>query len=383
MAGHTRQKETGVWEARWTDGRLPNGRPKYRGKTFRTKREAQRFLDNLSVAKDQGTYIDPARSRTLFSEVAEDWLSTKARSLKPKTLENYSGSLRRHVLPYFGSAPVGSIDFDSINRWITTLINEGRSPSVIRVAYKVLRLVLGHAVRSRKIAHNPANKEVDLPNEPTSSMLFLTATEVERLALAFPRPEQTLLVRFAAWTGLRAGEIGALKVRHLNLSNPPYSISVEESVSEVNGQLHTGTPKTKASRRSVLLPSFLAEQLKAHLATIDPNAYVFTAERGGPMRHSNFRSRFWHKAVIAADLSPALRFHDLRHTAVALSIEQGAHPKAIAERMGHASVMMTLDRYGHLFPRLHEVLAERLDAAYRLAVDTPEAEPAADVVPLR
>src|SRR3954452_12406926 len=91
--------------------------------------------------------------------------------------------------------------------------------------------------------------------------------------------------------------------------------------------------------------------------------------RRHPMRRSNFRRRIWLPAVAQAGLD-GLRFHDLRHTAVALGIAQGAHRKAIQERMGHSSIQVTLDRYGHLFPGLDEALTDGLEATYRASLES-------------
>lgn len=212
-------------------------------------------------------------------------------------------------------------------------------------------------------------------------MHFLTTAEVEKLADSFRRPEHRLLILFAAYTGLRAGEIGALRVKNLNLGGDP-SVRVEEAVSDVNGKLITGTPKSDASRRTVPLPAFLVAELRSYLTTIDPNAYVFTAAKGGQLRHNNFMKRFWRRAVAAADLPPTLRFHDLRHTFASLMIAEGAHPKELQEQMGHSTVMITLDRYGHVFPQRRSELAAKLDVRRSEAIGrTPE--PTAEVVSLR
>jgi len=129
---------------------------------------------------------------------------------------------------------------------------------------------------------------------------------------------------------------------------------VAEIVVEVGGVLHIGPPKTRASRRTVGLPRFVAEELADHLADpadpADPEAFVFTAPQGGPLRVTGFRARVWRPATRAAGLD-GLRIHDLRHTAVALWIAAGANPKEVAARAGHASVSFTLDRYGHRAPR--------------------------------
>jgi integrase len=129
------------------------------------------------------------------------------------------------------------------------------------------------------------------------------------------------------------------------------TVTVAEIVVEVRGVLYIGSPKTRASRRTVGLPRFVVEELGVHLAEPgDLESFVFTAPQGGPLRVTGFRARVWRPATRAAGLD-GLRIHDLRHTAVALWIAAGANPKEVAARAGHASVSFTLDRYGHLYPR--------------------------------
>ena len=133
---------------------------------------------------------------------------------------------------------------------------------------------------------------------------------------------------------------------------------------EVRGVPHIGPPKTRASRRTVGLPRFVADELAAHLAGPgDPEHFVFTAPQGGALRVTAFRARVWRLAIRAAGLD-GLRIHDLRHTAVALWIAARANPKEVAARAGHASVSFTLDRYGHLYPEAETALRDRLDAHY-------------------
>lgn len=94
---------------------------------------------------------------------------------------------------------------------------------------------------------------------------------------------------------------------------------------------------------------------------------MFASRRGGPLRHGQFYRTF-RRAVATAGLDPRLRFHDLRHSAAAMLIAQGAHPRAIMERLGHSSITVTMDVYGHLLPSLDEALAEGLDATFRGAL---------------
>ena len=149
-------------------------------------------------------------------------------------------------------------------------------------------------------------------------------------------------------------------------------VEVAEIVTEVGGRLRVGPPKTRASRRIVGLPLAVVDELAAHLATpAPPDAFVFTAPKGGPLRVIAFRARIWRPATRTAGLD-GLRIHDLRHTAVALWIAAGANPKEVAARAGHTSVSFTLDRYGHLYPESDAALRDRLDAIYASAYGRPD-----------
>ena len=168
-----------------------------------------------------------------------------------------------------------------------------------------------------------------------------------------------------AYTGLRAGEVEALRVRRLDLLH--CKVEVAETVGEVHGHgLVYGSPKTYESR-SVPVPRFLCSELMTLVAGKDPNDFVFTGPQGGPIRHTTFYHRHFKRAVHEAGLPDALRFHDLRHTYAAMLIAQGAHPRAMMERLGHSSVTVTLNTYGHLLPALETRLDEALDRVGRAA----------------
>ena len=111
-----------------------------------------------------------------------------------------------------------------------------------------------------------------------------------------------------------------------------------------------------------------------HVANKASSDFIFTSSRGGPLRHSNFRARHYKPAVLRAGLPEATRFHDLRHSYAAMLIAQGAHPRAIMERLGHSTIQVTLGTYGHLFPTLEASLTEALDDVYRGAEPLTPAE---------
>lgn len=174
--------------------------------------------------------------------------------------------------------------------------------------------------------------------------------------------EYGLLIRFTAFTGLRAAEVSGLKIKALELDKG--AVRVTETLSEVRGHLDTVLPKTYRPR-SVPLPEFLIKELREHLATLDddPDGYVFRAPTGTPLRWHNFYNHHFKPAVRQAGLSESTRFHDLRRTFAAILIGQGADPRAMMEHLGHLSINMTLDTYGHLLSGLDEEVTPRLKQA--------------------
>jgi integrase len=359
------------WRARYRD---PSGRE--RSKSFARKVDAEQFLVGIEDTKLRGAYVDPQLGRVAFGEWAERWFRTTA-DLKPSSRRTYRKLLDNQILPAFERATLGAIDTLAVREWIAGLVEQGLSPSRIRNAHQVLSQILAAGVEGGRIARNPA-AGVRLPRIVRRDMHFLTARQVEDLAAAID-PRYRLLVRFAAYTGLRAGELVALRVRHLNLLRG--RCEVGESATEVDGRLVWGPTKTYA-RRTVPLPRFLCEQLAAYLAgrPHGPDDLVFTAPQGGPLREQKFVAGIFKPAAARAGLPHQLRFHDLRHTCASLLIAQGASVKAVQAQLGHASATVTLDRYGHLFPDELQRLADRLQDAYVGAVADPARTEAAETM---
>lgn len=373
--GHVRKMPSGRWQASYTDEH--SGERILAPTTFRTKADANIWVSTVEADRARGDLLDPRLAQRAFREWADEWLA--GLHVKPKTRLAYESSLRNHVLPVFEHRPVASITYRDCKRFVDDLANGGLAPGTVGEARKILRLVLREALRADAIRRNPADG-IRIPRGERQEMQFLTAEEVFALAdeVANPPrprsqplrtyPQYGLLVRFAAFTGLRAGEIGGLRIGRVN---PLHRwIEVAESAEEIRGELVYGPPKTYARRR-VELPGGLADELAEHVAGRggDPDALVFTAPDGGPLRHTNFYARHFKPAVHRSGVHPATRFHDLRHTAAALMIAEGAHLLVVKERLGHSTITVTADRYGHLFPSLEAALTVKLDETYRAAAE--------------
>jgi integrase len=351
--------------------RTPDNRE--RSRTFTRREDAARWLAAETASQHRGEWVDPALGRMSFADWVTKWEASSTSELRPRTKVLNVGVARNYLVPRFGSWPLAQITTDAVKTMLADELAEGRlSVSAIRRHVLVLRVILDAALGDGRLARNPA-KTVKLPAERSRTMRFLSAEEVARLARATPEHYRPLILT-AAYVGLRWGELAGLGVN--NVDTLRRTIRVERQLVDVNGQLQFAEPKTDAGTRTVSVPTSLVEMLAAHMATepVQTSGLMFPTPSGAPMRAPSFR-RVWRRACAAAGLDE-LVFHELRHSSAALAIAQGAHPMAIKERLGHSSITATLDRYGGLFPRLDEQLAEGLDETLReslAASSRPEA----------
>lgn len=339
------------WQLRYRD---VNG--KQRTEVFETKSQADGRCRDLESDLRRNTWIDPALGKTTFGEYAVTWRQSVAH-LRPGSLNNLDCRMRRHVLPAFENAQLREIQPSDVRTWVASLVGLGLAPASVTPIYRLFARIMSTAVVDGLIVRSPCIG-VRLPREPSKlEMHFLSPEEVTALANSIA-PRYRALVYTAAYTGMRWGELMGLRVQRCNLLRG--SIDVVESLTEINGRIQVGPTKT-GKTRTISLPQFLRDLLAEHMTSYGtPGGFVFTSSQGLPIRRNLYRRHF-KPAVLNAGLPPGLRFHDLRHTCVAMLIAQGAHPKEIQERLGHSTIKLTFDRYGHLLPTLDDRLRDGLD----------------------
>ena len=364
--GAVRKLPSGRYQASFIE---PRSRQRVFGsETFATKRAAEHWLVDSEAKLNRGDLTDVILARTPFDEWAEHWLATP--QVHPKTHARYRMAVRGLLVPEFANTPINSVDRSQVQLFIARLLDQPNGEARAKEARLFLSMIFTEATRSNALRINQV-EGVRVKRSARSEMVFLSVEEVQRLAneVSFylrrfrggreeriDVPQYGLLVRFASQTGLRAGEIAALRVGRINVGR--HLVNVVESVSEVSkkdapdGLLYG--PTKNYERRTVPMPSTLTAELAAHLATRpdDPAAFVFTSVLGAPLRHTNFYDRFYKLAVVQAGLLAETRFHDLRHSYAALLIAAGANPLTIKQRLGHSTITVTFDNYGHLFPHL-------------------------------
>src|ERR1700752_4867652 len=231
---------------------------------------------------------------------------------------------------------------------------------------------MGAALEDNRIARNPCDG-VRLPKRQHAHRGYLTLAQVAPLADAVEREPE--VIRFLAYTGLRWGEMAALRVQDFDMLRR--RVNVSRSVTE-SGGLVWSTPKTW-ERRSVPFPAVLADELAALMAGKGRDDLVFTDLRGGVLRNSNWRARVFEPAVStcrqADDSFPLITPHDLRHTAASLAVSAGANVKALQRMLGHAKASMTLGVYADFFANDLDVVADQLDAIIKTITTVTTGKP--------
>lgn len=231
------------------------------------------------------------------------------------------------------------------------------SASSVAHAHTVLAGILDDAVSDRRLATNPA-RGVNLPRKVDKTRNYLTAAQVRALADESKHPD---IVWLLATTGLRWGEMAALRVRDVDLGSS--RIRVERSASKVNAETIIGTTKTHAAR-SVAVSASVLKLMAPAMVGKSPDELLWSRANGQPLRPPT--TTHWFGAAVkrcqAADVKfPRVTVHELRHTAASLMIANKASVKVVQSQLGHKTATMTLDQYGHLFPDDLDDVADMMD----------------------
>src|SRR3954452_13764416 len=345
--------------------RDPEGRQRSAG-TFASKRAAERAAHREEAKVRDGAWHDHSRGQVTFATYVETvWLPSK--QVETSTLAAYRSYLDKHFIPTFGNRPMGKILPSEIQRWVTTATENCLCAASVRKYHTMLHSVFERALRDRVVTFNPC-AHTELPKVVKKKTRTLTPTEYVAILTALPA-QHRLMVETAINTGLRWGELIALKPRHLDLIKR--TLTVEETVVEVSiknsptgaRMLTKAYPKDNEPR-TMGLPEGLATRLAAHIADRDlgPGDLLFATRDGTPLSRNTFRTRIWLPAIKASGVDFAVRVHDLRHAHASWLLAGGADLKSVMERMGHAQIQTT-QKYLHTLPDTDQ---RNLDALTRI-----------------
>ena len=330
--GRVRELPSGRWQARYKG---PDGIDRPAPRTFDSKTSAERWLTLTEAEIIQGDWIDPDAGRVLFGKYAADWIEERP-GLRPKTTELYRYLLRRHLGPAFDARPLAEIREPHVRRWRRDLLDEDVSAVTAAKAYRLLKAIFNTAVDDSLVRRNPCRIK-GAGQEKSAERPVLTVPQVYALADAADERYRALVL-LAAFTSLRWGELAALRRSDIDIQ--ARTVRVTRQLNERDGGgFAFGPPKSEAGRRVVAIPELITPDLAAHVMTYarpGDDGLIFASPAGGPLRHTNFRRRFWVPALAAAGL-PSMHFHDLRHTGNMLAADAGANLRELMDRMGHAT----------------------------------------------
>jgi integrase len=301
-----------------------------------------------------------------------------------RTWQDYRYHIEENVIPLIGGVALSELKPVLVDEWMRTLRGRGLGDRTIEYARSVLRRALQFALEWELLDRNPAGakfraakrKRAVRSGEPR--IRFLDPSEARTFLEAAKGDRHEGLYTLAITTGLRPEELYGLRWKDLDLEN--HRLTINQVVSKTRrkkgeqvSRYEFGPPKTDKSRRTIDYPSFVAELLSSEKQFVTENrrlagerwnevGLVFPSQVGTPLEERNVLRRF--QTLCEGNGLPKLRLYDLRHTHASLLINEGVHPKKISERLGHSSIKLTMDTYGHLFEGSDRDSAEKMEKLF-------------------
>jgi integrase len=345
--------------------RDPEDRERSAG-TYSSRRAAERAGNREEAKVRDGSWHDHSRGQVTFAEYVQTvWLPSK--QVETSTLAAYRSYLDKHFIPVFGRRPMGKILPTEVQRWVTTATEHGLSAASVGKYHTMLNSIFERALVDRVVTFNPC-AHTELPKRVKKKSRTLTPDEYDAILAALPA-QHRLMVETAINTGLRWGELIALKPRHLDLTTR--RLTVEETIVEVSiknsptGQRMLTKPYPQDNEpRTMGLPLELVAQLAESITTrgLKAGDLLFATREGTPFSRNTFRTRVWRPAVTASGVDFHVRVHDLRHAHASWLLAGGSDLKSVMDRMGHAQITTT-QKYLHTLP---DADAKNLDALDRI-----------------
>jgi integrase len=339
-----------------------------------TKKEAEKRLAEILHQLDTGTFMKPGK--TTLAEYLDRWLKEYVWSnLAPRTAEGYEHIVRRHLIPGLGDIPLTQLKPEHLQRYYSEKLSGGRcdrkgglSPKTVRHHHATLHDALENAMKWGLLSRNPVDA-VNPPRYQRPEWHTLSEDDIHTLLEAAKATPYYALFYLALFTGMRRSELLALRWCDVDLLL--CQVHVTRTLHHLrNGEIVFRAPKTAKGRRMVSLSPSTALVLREHrekqeatraMLGIPPkdDDLLFSDLNGKPLLPDTI-THAWIKLVRRTGLA-GIRLHDARHSHASLMLKAGTHPKIVQERLGHASIQITLDTYSHVAPGLQEAAATRFD----------------------
>jgi integrase len=325
-------------------------------KTFELRKDAAAWWTTVSSKIKDGTHV-PDNKITLGA-LYQLWIDDCANGgpdrppLERTTIEQRRQHLRLHIDPFMGRVKLTDLTTAHVTDLMSRLRAAGRSVAMVRKVRSTLRTALEFAREQKLVAVNVvavgrrtrANGRHDGNLSLKAGRDFPTKAELKLLIDNAPERWRAFIVT-AVFTGMRASELRGLPWSNVDFDNRVIHVSQRADLFR-----KIGPPKSKAGWRDIPMTPLVVNALRQHKLAIGGNELVFPSRTGGVAAHTNFLKHTWKPLQEACSIG-YYEFHSLRHAAASLFIELGWQPKRIQAVLGHSSITMTFDRYGHLFPQ--------------------------------
>jgi integrase len=365
--GSIGQRKDGRWCARIDLG-YQNGRRRRKSIYGYTRAEVAAALTATLASTAKGEPIPNARAT--FASLIKQWLDSIAPPVRrPRTVEFYELLTRLHIVPAIGNVHLAKLEPAMIQSLLSQKSKEGLSPGTVRHIRATLRRALNFGVRMRMLSFNAAS-HVETPAAEHEIVPLSSDDAARLLDAAKDTPIGALLV-LAVRLGLRRGELLGLQWSDVNLDDR--TLSIQRSIQRIPGRPLEAAPlKTRGSRRAINLPEEVMRTLRRHRADQAEHrlaagnewndmGLVFPNSIGKPLEPRRVDELF-KRCLKTAGAPAATRFHDTRHTCAALLLAAGADLFSVSRLLGHASISITADTYGHITPGGAQRLTAQMDA---------------------
>jgi len=370
MTGHIRKRgnsysvvidigvdETGKRKQKWHSG-------------YKTKKEAEKAMVQLVSDIEKGEYINP--SNITLAQFLDEWLEdSKKPHLAPKTYELYEAIIRLYFKPLLGERVLSKLTPSIIQRYYTHLREKtDLSNTTINYHHKLLRQALDHAVKWLYITKNPCDI-TEAPKKNKPEMQAWSIADAQKAQKIFKDTPINLHIMLALYTGMRKGEICALRWSDIDFANA--TCTVRRTAQRVSRKLIFKEPKSEKSARLVVLQQSIIEILKyekkkqAENRLLHGSSYItefeghISVREDGHYIEPGYVSKKFQKILTKNPELPKIRFHDLRHTNASMMLASGIDMKTMSERLGHSQIGITMDLYAHVSVDMQRKAIKKLE----------------------
>lgn len=365
--GTLRLRKDGRWEGRIVVDYNENGTPKTKSVTAKTKAECQKKLEELK--QKCGIVTGKAKPDIPFGDWLDLWYKTYSKpTIRITTQLCYEDRIYLHIIPAIGGIPLNKLQQSDLQKFYADLKKNGRKTKVeiygpglsdrmVRSCHATCRSALQKAVEENLIRVNPA-VGCKLPPKKSKEMQVLTHDEMRRFLIQAKQDDFYEMALLELATGMRRGEICALKWDDLNFRTG--ELHIQRQAYHVNHGVIISTPKTKSSDRTIVLPQSIVNVLKEYRARCD-SEWIFPSPKkeGEPIDPTSVYRKM--RKVLDRAQCKQVRFHDLRHTFATTALEHGMDIKTLSAIIGHVSSATTLDIYSHITDEMQASAANKIE----------------------